>query len=173
MDSGKVENDPSEELSKPHQPEVDDKTVSEVVRKPTRTAGDLSEAADASVGTTTEDLARDLEAVASKQGAPTEREFLADLLERVKRIEEQLGNASTGSYDQTPMAEISELRDRIRRIERSSDDLRERVSRIERKLDASPAQRGSPRKPPRGPAPRVVRPQARPDQPEESSKPEE
>jgi hypothetical protein len=46
-------------------PEVDDETLSEVVRRPTRTAGDLSEVADASAGITTEDLARDLEAVAS------------------------------------------------------------------------------------------------------------
>jgi hypothetical protein len=45
-------------------PEVDDETLSEVVRRPTRTAGDLSEVADASPGITTEDLARDLEAVA-------------------------------------------------------------------------------------------------------------
>ena len=71
--------------------EVDDGTLSEVVRRPTRTAGDLSEAADASAGITTEDLARDLEAVASKRGVPTESELLADLLRRVQRIEEHLG----------------------------------------------------------------------------------
>jgi Arc/MetJ family transcription regulator len=71
--------------------EVDDETLSEVVRRPTRTAGDLSEVADASPGITTEDLARDLEAVASRPGVPTERELLEDLLERVKRIEEHLG----------------------------------------------------------------------------------
>jgi hypothetical protein len=72
-------------------PEVDEEMLSEVVRRPTRTAGDLSEVADASPGITTEDLARDLEAVASKQGVPTESELLADLLRRVERIEEQLG----------------------------------------------------------------------------------
>jgi hypothetical protein len=71
--------------------EVDDETLSEVVRRPTRTAGDLSEVADASPGITMEDLARDLEAVASRPGVPTERELLEDLLERVKRIEEHLG----------------------------------------------------------------------------------
>ena len=71
--------------------EVDDGTLSEVVRRPTRTAGDLSEAADASAGITTEDLARNLEAVASKRGVPTESELLADLLRRVQRIEEHLG----------------------------------------------------------------------------------
>ena len=71
--------------------EVDDGTLSEVVRRPTRTAGDLSEVADASPGITTEDLARDLEAVASKQGTPTDRDLLADLLKRVKRIEDHLG----------------------------------------------------------------------------------
>jgi hypothetical protein len=73
------------------QPEVDDATLSEVVRRPTRTAGDLSEVADASPGITTEDLARDLEAVASKRGVATESELLADLLRRVDRIEEHLG----------------------------------------------------------------------------------
>ena len=73
------------------QPEVDDGTLSEVVRRPTRTAGDLSEVADASPGITTEDLARDLEAVASKRGVATESELLADLLRRVDRIEEHLG----------------------------------------------------------------------------------
>ena len=72
-------------------PEVDDETLSEVVRRPTRTAGDLSEVADASPGITTEDLARDLEAVASKRGVPTEGELLADLLRRVQRIEQHLG----------------------------------------------------------------------------------
>jgi hypothetical protein len=71
-------------------PEVDDETLSEVVRRPTRTAGDLSEVADASPGITTKDLARDLE-VASKRGVLTESEALADLLRRVERIEEHLG----------------------------------------------------------------------------------
>jgi hypothetical protein len=71
--------------------EIDDETLSEVVRRPTRTAGDLSEAADASPGITTEDLARDLEAVASKRGVPTESELFADLLRRVQRLEEHLG----------------------------------------------------------------------------------
>jgi hypothetical protein len=81
----------SDPISDDEQPKVDDKTLSEVVRRPTITAGDLSEVADASPGITTEDLARDLEAVASKQGVPTDRELLADLLKRVKRIEEHLG----------------------------------------------------------------------------------
>jgi hypothetical protein len=72
-------------------PEVDDETLSEVVRRPTRTAGDLSEVADASPGITTEDLAHDLEVVASKHGVLTESESLADLLRRVERIEEHLG----------------------------------------------------------------------------------
>jgi hypothetical protein len=71
--------------------EVDEGTLSEVVRRPTRTAGDLSEVADASPGITTEDLARDLEAVASRPGVRTERQLLEDLLRRVRRIEEYLG----------------------------------------------------------------------------------
>jgi hypothetical protein len=78
-------------ISDEEHPEVEDETLSEVVRRPTRTAGDLSEVADASPGITTEDLARDLEAVASKRGAPTESELLADLLRRVERIEEHRG----------------------------------------------------------------------------------
>jgi hypothetical protein len=91
---------PSEEREEPmsvdstsedEQPDVDDGTLSEIVRRPTRTAGDLSEVADASPGITTEDLARDLEAVASKRGVPTESELFADLLRRVERIERHLG----------------------------------------------------------------------------------
>ena len=78
-------------ISDDEHPEVDDETLSEVVRRPTRTAGDLSEVADASAGITTEDLARDLEAVASRPGVQTEREMLEDLLRRVERIEKHLG----------------------------------------------------------------------------------
>ena len=81
----------SDPMSDDEHPEVDDETLSEVVRRPTRTAGDLSEAADASPGITTEDLARDLEAVASERGVATDRELLADLLRRVERIEQHLG----------------------------------------------------------------------------------
>ncbi len=73
--------------------EVDDETLSEVVRRPTRTAGDLSEVADASPGTTMEDLARDLEVVASKPAVPTERGLLVELLRRLERIEQHLGIA--------------------------------------------------------------------------------
>jgi hypothetical protein len=80
-----------ESTSEDEQPEVDTGTLSEVVRRPTRTAGDLSEVADASPGITTEDLARDLEAVASRPGVRTEKELLEDLLRRVRRIEEYLG----------------------------------------------------------------------------------
>ena len=83
----------SDPISDDEQAEVDDGTLSEVIRRPTITAGDLSEVADASPGITTEDLARDLEAVASKQGTPTDRDLLADLLKRMKRIEDHLGIA--------------------------------------------------------------------------------
>jgi hypothetical protein len=82
---------PSDPESEDEFPEVDDATLSDVVRRPTRTAGDLSEVADASPGITTEDLARDLEAVASRPGVRTERELLEDLLRRLRRIEEYLG----------------------------------------------------------------------------------
>jgi hypothetical protein len=74
----------------PHveQPEVDDSTLSDVVRRPTRTAGDLSEVADASPRITTQEaLARDLETVTAEPGAAAERELLADLLRWVERIE--------------------------------------------------------------------------------------
>jgi hypothetical protein len=81
----------SDPISNDKQPEVDDSTLSDVVRRPTRTAGDLSEVADASPGITTEDLARDLEVVASKRGVQNDSELLADLLRRVERIEEHLG----------------------------------------------------------------------------------
>jgi hypothetical protein len=60
----------------------------------------LSEVADASAGITTEDLARDLEAVASEPGVPTERDLLMELLGRVRRIEEHLGIESSGPYDE-------------------------------------------------------------------------
>jgi hypothetical protein len=89
----------SDPISDDEHPEVDDETLSEVVRRPTRTAGDLSEVADASPGITTEDLARDLEAIASKPGVPTERELLVELLRRVERIEQHLGIAGAGSFD--------------------------------------------------------------------------
>jgi hypothetical protein len=89
----------SDPMSDEEHPEVDDETLSEVVRRPTRTAGDLSEVADASPGITTEDLARDLEAVASKRGVSTDSELLADLLRRVERIENHLGIASTDFDD--------------------------------------------------------------------------
>jgi hypothetical protein len=89
----------SSPISDDEHPEVDDETLSEVVRRPTRTAGDLSEVAEASPGITTEDLARDLEAVASKRRVPTETELLAEVLRRVQRIEEHLGIAGAGRYD--------------------------------------------------------------------------
>jgi len=91
-----MSSDPTSEVE---QPEVDDGTLSEVVRRPTRTAGDLSEVADATPGITTSDLARDLEAVASKPPVPTERELLVELLRRVRSIEEHLGIAGTDPYE--------------------------------------------------------------------------
>jgi hypothetical protein len=72
-------------------PSNSEEKFSEFVRRPTRTAGDLSEVAGGPAGITTEDVARDLEAVASKRGVPTESELLADLLRRVQPIEEHLG----------------------------------------------------------------------------------
>ena len=80
-------------------PEIDDGTISEVIRKPTRTAGDLSEIVEGPVGLTTEDLDRDLESAASKSRTQTESELLEELLRRVERIEQHLGIASTESDD--------------------------------------------------------------------------
>jgi hypothetical protein len=82
----------SEVAGTPYDPEgkIDeaDEAVSEVVRKPIRTAGDLSEVADASPGIITDDLARDLETLTSKPGAPSERELLLEILWRLRRIED-------------------------------------------------------------------------------------
>jgi hypothetical protein len=108
---------PSEERKEPmsedstsedEQPEVDDETLSEVVRRPTRTAGDLSEVADATAGLTTEDLAYDLEAVASGSGDPSERELLLEILWRLRRIEEHLGIGSTGRFHGSTGGQFSE-----------------------------------------------------------------
>jgi hypothetical protein len=74
--------------------EIDDGTLSDVIRKPTRTAGDLSEVADSSSGITTEDVARDLESVASRSRTQNERELLEVLIRRVERIERHLGISS-------------------------------------------------------------------------------
>jgi hypothetical protein len=95
-----MSSDPGDE-----RPEIDDKTISEVVRKPTRTAGDLSEVAGGPAGITTENVARDLETAASKSRLSTDRDLLKELLDRVRRIE-RYGD------------EISELTERVRKIER-------------------------------------------------------
>jgi hypothetical protein len=150
----------SDAISDDEQREVDDSTLSEVVRRPTRTTADLSQVADASPAITTEDLARDLEAIASKPGGPTERELLEELLRQVRRIGEHLGIASTASCDENPMAkeQIDALFDgmrptlqkavaeairnapEVRRMERYIEeisDLRESVRRIERNIHSS------------------------------------
>src|SRR5215203_6837740 len=64
-------------------PIQDDETLSELVRTPSRTSGDLQQHAD---------LEDDLEPVPDfEESAPTNREMLAELLQRVRRIEEHLG----------------------------------------------------------------------------------
>jgi hypothetical protein len=64
-------------------PIQDDETLSELVRTPSRTSGDLQQHAD---------LEDDLEPVPDfEERAPTNREMLAELLQRVRRIEEHLG----------------------------------------------------------------------------------
>jgi hypothetical protein len=81
----------SDLTSSEEQPEVDDGTLSDVLQQPIKAAGDLSEVADAAESKTTDDLARDLEAVASKAGVPTAWEMIEEILQRVRRIEEHLG----------------------------------------------------------------------------------
>ena len=88
-------------------PEIGE-TLSEVVRKPTRTAGDLSEAAEGAAGLTTEDIARDLESAASISRT-SDSELLEELLDRVERYR----------------SEISELRERVHEIERKIASLPE------------------------------------------------
>jgi hypothetical protein len=85
----------SEPIPQDGNPEIDDGTLSDVIRKPTRTAGDLSEVAEGSAEITTEDIARDLESVASTSRARTDRELLEDFIRRVERIEQHLGISST------------------------------------------------------------------------------
>ena len=89
------------------QPEVDDGTLSDVFERPIKTAGDLSEAADAAPGVTTEDLARDLEA-AAKAGVPSERELLLEILWRLRRIEEHLGVGSSEPFQRSTGGQFSE-----------------------------------------------------------------
>jgi hypothetical protein len=88
---------PADPIPEDEDPEVDDGTLSDVIRKPTRTAGDLSEVADSTAGISTEDIARDLESVASRSRRGTDREILEDLIRRVERIEKHLGIAGPDS----------------------------------------------------------------------------
>jgi hypothetical protein len=89
----------SDPIPEGESPEIDEGTISEVIRKPTRTAGDLAEVADSTAGITTEDLAHDLESVASKSRTQTDRELLDGLLRRVERIEQRLGIATDPDDD--------------------------------------------------------------------------
>ena len=89
------------------QPEVDVQTLSDVFQQPIKAAGDLSETADAAPGITTEDLARDLEAVA-KAGVPSERELLLEVLWRLRRIEEHLGIGSSAPFHPSSSGQFSE-----------------------------------------------------------------
>jgi len=64
-------------------PIEDDETLSELVRTPSRTSGDLQQHAD---------LEDDLEPVPDfQERAPTNREMLAEVLQRVRGVEEHLG----------------------------------------------------------------------------------
>ena len=64
-------------------PIQDDETLSELVRTPSRTSGDLQQHAD---------LEDDLEPVPDfQERAPTNREMLAEVLQRVRGVEEHPG----------------------------------------------------------------------------------
>jgi hypothetical protein len=65
-------------------PQYDYGTLSDFVRKPTRTAADLDQCAD---------LEDDLDAVLADERAPTDREMIKEILERVRRIEESSNRA--------------------------------------------------------------------------------
>jgi hypothetical protein len=77
------------------------------LRATDQTAGDLSEAADAAPGITTEDLARDLEA-AAKAGVPSERELLLEILWRLRRLEEHLGVGSSEPFHRSTGGQFSD-----------------------------------------------------------------
>jgi hypothetical protein len=64
-----------------HPEVVDDGTLSEVVRRPTRTAGDLSEVADASAGITLGELLRRVRRMENE---------ISELRESVRRIERNI-----------------------------------------------------------------------------------
>src|SRR6188472_4208931 len=91
---------PADPIPEDEDPEIDNGTLSDVIRKPTRTAGDLSEVADSSSWMTTEDVDRNLESVASKSRTSTEREQLEELRRRVDRIEKRLGIGGTEPVDE-------------------------------------------------------------------------
>jgi hypothetical protein len=90
----------TEHSEPPTDPGTSQEEFSEFVRRPTRTAGDLSEVAEGTAEITIEDIARDLEFAASKSRTPTERELLEELLRRVERIEQHLGIAGTDAGDE-------------------------------------------------------------------------
>ena len=71
----------SDPMSDDEKPGIDDATLSDVVRRPTRTAGDLSEGADASAGPTLEELLLQVRRM--------ENEIIA-LKERVGKIERSI-----------------------------------------------------------------------------------
>jgi hypothetical protein len=67
-------------------PQYDDGILSGIVRKPTRAEADLDQYADR------ED---DLDAFLADERAPTDREMIKEILERVRRIEEKLEQGDT------------------------------------------------------------------------------
>lgn len=75
-----------DDLADDELPQYDDGTLFDIVRKPTRAAADLDQYAD---------LEDDLDAVLADERAPTDREMIKEILERVRRIEEKLEQGDT------------------------------------------------------------------------------
>ena len=73
-----------DDLADDELPQYDDGTLSDIVSKPTRAAADLDQYAD---------LEDDLDAVLADEPAPTDREMIKEILERVRRIEDRLAQA--------------------------------------------------------------------------------
>jgi hypothetical protein len=71
----------SDPISDDEKPGIDDATLSEVVRRPTRTAGDLSEGADASGSITLEELLLQVRRMENE---------ISELRENVRRIERNI-----------------------------------------------------------------------------------
>jgi hypothetical protein len=90
----------SDPTSDDEQSVIDDGTLSDVVRRPTRTAGDLSEVADASAGITLEELLRRVRRMENE---------ISELRESVRRIERNIASMPSLPGGQVSPREKPEL----------------------------------------------------------------